>query len=72
MEVAQHLRFTIGRPRRLRHGNEWRRRAADRRERDALRIDHDRAMTDARVLTEHLAAIDRARLHGEPGCCFCR
>ena len=43
-----------------------------RRDHLAQRRDHDAAMSDPRVAAEHLAAIDRAEMRGEPGCTFCR
>lgn len=73
MDFTKQLRRTVGvvarPPRRAAEQCEGR---SGRRERAALRLEHDRAMTDPRVVIEHVAAIDRALLRGDPGCPYCR
>ena len=44
----------------------------ERRQRTAMRREHDDAISDSRVAVEHAAAIDRQVLRGEQGCMFCR
>ncbi len=44
----------------------------ERRQRTAMRREHDDAISDTRVAVEHAAAIDRQVLRGEQGCMFCR